>query len=53
MKNPKNKTTRLDAPGDNWPVLDLELLARAPRVSLLLARLRLRRPRWKKFVEKK
>jgi hypothetical protein len=53
MRTGKNKTKRLDAPGDNWPVLDLELLDRATRESVLLAGFRLKRPRWMKFAEKK
>lgn len=43
MKRNRNKQVRpvrLDAPGDNWPVLDLELIEAARRESLLVARLR-------------
>jgi hypothetical protein len=51
MDTKKNKTLRLDrrldAPGDNWPALDLRLLAAARKESLLVAQLRIRKPRWR------
>ena len=37
---------RVDAPGDNWPVLDLESIERGLKVSLLLAKLSRKRPTW-------
>ncbi len=37
---------RLEAPGDNWPVFDLDLLEAARRDSLLVARLFRKKPRW-------
>ncbi|HXX92168.1 MAG TPA: hypothetical protein VEN81_00955 [Planctomycetota bacterium] len=48
---PRRRVIRLDrAPlpvGDNWPVFDLELLTVARMESLLVARLRMRKSRWR------
>ena len=48
--NKKDRPVRLDrrleAPGDNWPVFDLDLLEAARRDSLLVARLFRKKPRW-------
>jgi hypothetical protein len=41
----------LEAPGDSWPALDLELLQTARRHSLLVARLLHRKAKWEKFSD--
>ena len=61
MDTKKNRTIRrairldraVEAPGDNWPVLDLALLTAARRDSLLVAQLRVRKPRWRLLPGKK
>ena len=52
----KNRPVRLDrrpdAPGDNWPVFDLDLIEAAKKESLLVARLFRKNSRWENLKRK-
>jgi hypothetical protein len=45
----RDRTRRLDAPGDNWPVLDFELIREAMENSLLVAMMLRDEPEWEEL----